>query len=110
MLFCLMRLLKQHPKKSQRDIARELGVSLGSVNYLLRALVEKGEVKVRNFATSPNKVGYAYVLTPTGLETRARLTVRFLRRKRAEYEALRAEIAALEDEVGDAADAKGTRA
>lgn len=98
--FRLMRLLEQYPEKSQRDIARELGVSLGAVNYMLRALIEKGEVKIRNFRASENKMGYAYVLTPRGLEARARLTLGFLRRKRAEYEALRAEIEALEADLG----------
>lgn len=99
--FRLLRLLEQYPEKSQRDISRELGVSLGAVNYMLRALVEKGEVKLRNFQASENKLRYAYVLTPSGIEAKARLTLGFLRRKRAEYEALRAEIEALEEDLGE---------
>lgn len=97
--FRLLRLLEQYPEKSQRDISRELGVSLGAVNYMLRALVEKGEVKIRNFQVSENKLRYAYILTPRGLDTKARLMVGFLRRKRAEYDVLRAEIEALEAEI-----------
>ena len=104
MRFRLLRLLEQHPEKSQRDISRELGVSLGAVNYMLRALVEKGEVKLRNFRASENKLRYAYVLTPRGIEAKARLTLGFLRRKRNEYEALREEIASLEAELDDAAE------
>ena len=99
--FRLLRLLEQYPEKSQRDISRELGVSLGAVNYMLRALVEKGEVKLRNFQASENKLRYANVLTPSGIEAKARLTLGFLRRKRAEYEALRAEIEALEEDLGE---------
>lgn len=90
---------------SQRDISSELGVSLGSINYCLRALAEKGQVKVRNFRASDNKLRYAYVLTPRGLEERARLTARFLRRKMAEYDALKAEIESLQKEMELGADA-----
>lgn len=99
--FRLMRLLEQYPEKSQRDISRELGVSLGAVNYMLRALVEKGEVKIRNFQASESKLRYAYVLTPSGIEAKARLTLGFLKRKRAEYEALREEIASLEGDLDE---------
>ena len=102
--FRLLRLLEQNPDLSQRDIARELGVSLGATNYVLRALVDKGQVKIRNFRASNNKLRYAYILTPKGLESRARLTAGFLRRKRKEYDALRAEIEALEEELSLGAD------
>lgn len=103
--FRLLRLLEQRPELSQRDIARELGVSLGATNYILRALVEKGQVKIRNFRASDNKLRYAYILTPTGFEAKARLTMGFLKRKHAEYEMLRAEIEALEAELDMGAEA-----
>jgi EPS-associated MarR family transcriptional regulator len=95
----LLRAIDAEPAASQRDLARRTGISLGAVNYCLRALGEKGLVKVRNFRASDNKLRYAYVLTPTGLEAKSRLTARFLRRKLAEYERLQAEIAALEAEL-----------
>ena len=96
----LLRALDAEPELSQRDLARRTGTSLGAVNYCLRALAQKGLVKVRNFRASDNKLRYAYVLTPQGVEAKTRLTVRFLKRKVAEYERLQAEIAALEEEVG----------
>ena len=76
-----------------------MGMSLGSINYVLRALVEKGQVKVRNFRASDNKLRYAYVLTPKGIETKAKLTTGFLMRKLREYEALKAEIETLRSEL-----------
>jgi EPS-associated MarR family transcriptional regulator len=88
----LMRLLQANPQMSQRDVARELGVSLGKVNYCLRALVKKGWVKASNFKNSQNKAAYMYLLTPRGLEQKASLTLRFLNVKLREYEALQAEI------------------
>jgi EPS-associated MarR family transcriptional regulator len=88
----LMRLLEANPEMSQRDVARELGVSLGKVNYCLRALVRKGWIKATNFKNSHNKAAYMYLLTPRGLERKASLTLRFLRTKVREYEALRTEI------------------
>lgn len=104
MRFRLLRLLEQRPDLSQRELASELGVSLGATNYVLRALVEKGLVKIRNFRSSDHKLRYAYILTPKGLEAKARLTGRFLRRKRAEYEALKHEIRSLEAELELGAD------
>jgi len=97
--FRLLRLLDDNPDLSQREIAEELGVSLGATNYVLKALVEKGQVKVRNFRASNNKLRYAYILTPSGIEAKARLTAGFLQRKYAEYEALKAEISALEADM-----------
>lgn len=97
--FRLLRLLDDNPDLSQREIAEELGVSLGATNYVLKALVEKGQVKVRNFRASKNKLRYAYILTPSGIEAKARLTSEFLQRKYAEYEALKAEISALEADI-----------
>jgi len=88
----VMRLLEANPKLSQRDLARELGISLGKVNYCLQALVRKGWVKATNFKNSHRKAAYMYLVTPHGLEEKARLTVRYLRIKVREYENLRAEI------------------
>lgn len=93
--FRVLRVLQDEPDLSQREMAVRLGVSLGAVNYCLRALTEKGQVKVRNFRSSDNKLRYAYILTPGGIAEKARLTGAFLARKVAEYEALRAEIEAL---------------
>lgn len=88
----VLRLLNANPGISQRDVARELGVSLGKVNYCVRALVQKGWVKVSNFRNSRNKKAYIYLLTPRGIEHKGRLTLQFLQRKVKEYEILRAEI------------------
>ena len=95
----VLRILQNRPYLSQRQIAVELGVSLGAVNYCLRALTEKGQVKVSNFRSSNNKLRYAYILTPRGVAEKARLTGTFLKRKMAEYEALKAEIEALRQDV-----------
>jgi EPS-associated MarR family transcriptional regulator len=96
----LMRMLQANPQMSQRDAARELGVSLGKVNYCLRALVRRGWVKASNFKNSQNKAAYMYLLTPRGLEQKASLTLRFLQVKLREYEALRAEIEQMRHESG----------
>ena len=88
----LMRLLEANPHLSQRDAARELGISLGKLNYCVQALISKGWVKVTRFKNSRNKIAYMYLLTPHGLEQKADLTLRFLQRRVLEYEALRAEI------------------
>ncbi|MDF0599278.1 MarR family EPS-associated transcriptional regulator [Psychromarinibacter sp. C21-152] len=95
----VMRMLEAQPDLSQREMSRALGISLGSVNYCLRALIDKGQVKVRNFRASNNKLRYAYILTPKGAAEKARLTAGFLRRKRAEYDRLREEIEALERDM-----------
>ena len=97
--FQILRLLHDNPSLSQRELSQRVGVSLGAVNYCLKALVERGLVKAGNFSASQNKIGYAYVLTPAGISEKARLTGRFLIRKKAEYEALRMEIDALSREV-----------
>ena len=86
---------------SQRQIADELGMSLGGVNYCLRALGEIGWIKVGNFAKSDHKLGYLYLLTPQGLKEKTKITASFLAKKRREYEALRIEIARLEVELSD---------
>ncbi len=101
MRFRVLRFLEENPQASQREIARALGVSLGGVNYCLRALVEKGHVKIRNFRAADNKLRYAYLLTPKGIAEKTRLAGRFLARKMAEYEALKVEIEALKREVDD---------
>ena len=88
----LMRLLEVKPDLSQRDAARELGVSLGKVNYCVQALVRKGWLKATRFKNSENKAAYLYLLTPRGLEQKASLTLEFLRIKTREYQILRAEI------------------
>ena len=94
----VLRILEQNPQVSQRELARELGVSLGKANYCLKALVEKGLVKASNFKNSDNKLAYFYVLTPSGIEAKAKISVRFLQRKIEEYEALGAEIEQLKKE------------
>lgn len=97
--FRLLRMLADHPEASQREIARELGFSLGKVNFCLKALVEKGLVKIANFGRSSNKQRYAYLLTARGAEDKARMTLRFLNRKLKEYEALESEIRQLQSEA-----------
>ncbi len=94
-----MSLLKDNPDLTQRELAQSLGISLGSVNYCLKALVDKGWVRVKNFAYSKNKFGYIYVLTPCGLAEKVTMTQRFLKRKMGEYDQLKAEIEALKSEV-----------
>jgi EPS-associated MarR family transcriptional regulator len=88
----LMRLLDANPQVSQREVARELGISLGRVNYCLRALIDKGWVKVSRFRGSTRKSAYAYLLTPRGVQEKARFTIRFLAAKTREYDSLRREI------------------
>ena len=95
----MLRRLKQSPEISQRTLAKELGISLGSINFCFQALVEKGWVKVQNFGQSSNKLGYVYLLTPTGVAEKSKLTTTFLRRKMAEYELLQQEIELLRTEM-----------
>ena len=97
----LLKYLADHPEASQRELARELGVSLGKVNYCLRALMEKGWVKARNFRNSQHKSGYLYILTPNGLEEKVNVTSAFLRRKLDEYDLLTKEIERLTREVSE---------
>ena len=95
----LLKLLAERPNASQREIAQALGVSLGKVNYCLRALARKGWIKAGNFRRSPRKAGYRYILTPRGVEAKVRLTYDFLRMRLREYEAIEAEIARLRSEI-----------
>lgn len=99
--FRVLKLLQDHPDLSQRELADKVGVSNGKLHYCLKALIEKGLVKLGNFAESKHRLRYAYLLTPAGVSQKAGMTSRFLRRKMAEYEALKAEIAALEAEVAE---------
>jgi EPS-associated MarR family transcriptional regulator len=95
----ILKKLQDDPQISQRDLARELGISLGRANYCLRALMEKGLIKANNFKNSRNKKAYVYYLTPQGMAEKARATSRFLERKVAEYEALQREIATLKQDM-----------
>ena len=99
--FRVLALLERNPDISQRDLAKALGISLGGVNYSLRALVEKGMVKAQNFSSSDKKLAYAYILTPKGLAEKSMLTARFLKRKMDEYEALKAEIESIQYSLCD---------
>ena len=98
----MLRLLEDNPELSTRELAGEMGISNGAAYYCLNALVEKGLVKLGNFKRAEHKGRYAYVLTPTGIAERAGLTKRFLARKMAEYEALKAEIDDLQADVSEA--------
>ena len=97
----LLRYLEEHPQASQRELALHLGVSVGKINYCLRALIEKGLLKMRNFRGSSRKLAYAYVLTPKGIDEKVDVTYRFLRRKIAEYDSISAEIERLTRELAD---------
>lgn len=102
----LLRLIEAKPSLTQRELAQEMGVSLGKVNYCVNALIEKGWIKARNFRNSNNKLAYAYLLTPGGIEQKAAITIDFLRRKVAEYESLKEEIDQLRREVDQRPEAK----
>ena len=95
----VIKLIEKDPEISQRELSKELGVSLGKVNYCLRALIDKGWVKARNFKNSQNRMAYRYLLTPHGVQEKAAITSQFLKRKLLEYESLRREIESLRCEV-----------
>lgn len=95
----ILKLLENNPTASQREIARELGVSLGRVNYCLQALIEKGLIKVNNFRKNESKRVYLYYLTPRGMQEKTKVTVRFLKAKLDEYESLKREVAQLQREA-----------
>jgi EPS-associated MarR family transcriptional regulator len=97
----LLRYLEDHPQVSQRELAAHLGISLGKANYCLKALIEKGLVKAKNFRNSDNKRAYLYILTPKGIERKASITGAFLQRKVQEYEDLKTEIQELQREVAN---------
>lgn len=99
----LLKVLEETPDVTQRELAARLGISLGKANYCLRALMGRGWVKMGNFRRNPNKMGYVYLLTPCGIEEKARFAVRFLRHKLNEFDVLKAEIERLQLEVENSA-------
>ena len=103
----VMRAVQANPGLSQRELARDLGVSLGATNYALKALIGQGLVKADNFVRADRKAGYLYVLTPAGMRTKARLARDFLERKREEHAALRREIELLSQEAAEAGETGG---
>lgn len=98
-LFWTLKVLQENPGVTQRVLAKEVGINVSTINFCLKALIEKGWIKIGNFSKNPDKLSYAYLLTPTGVAEKAVLTRRFLRRKMAEYEKLREEIEALQHEA-----------
>ena len=104
----ILRLLQENPEMSQRELAKAVGISTGSIHYVLTGLLDKGLIKLGNFSAAEDKRRYAYVLTPKGISAKAQLTRAFLVRKMAEYDALKAEIEAVQAEV-DADGARGNR-
>ena len=97
--YTLLKILKDNPEMTQRQLSRELGLSLGKTNYLIHALMGKGWVKLNNFKRSNNKLGYLYVITPKGIDEKAMLAKNFLERKSAEYYKLKNEIEILKSEL-----------
>ena len=90
--FNVLRKIQQKPESSQRELAEDLGFSLGKLNYCLKALKVKGLVKIKNFKKNPNKINYIYVLTPQGVSEKTKLTLNFMKRKMKEYDELKREI------------------
>ena len=97
--FRVLKIIDSSPQITQRELADELGVSLGKANYCLKSLIDKGWLKAQNFKNNRNKMAYAYLLTPAGIEEKSAMTIDFLRRKMDEYEALKQEIEQLKSEV-----------
>jgi EPS-associated MarR family transcriptional regulator len=95
----ILKLVEAKPEVSQRELARELGISLGKANFCLKALIEKGFLKATNFRNSQNKLAYMYLLTPNGLEEKSSITIKFLKAKMKEYELLQTEINLLMQEA-----------
>tara|TARA_B100001175_G_scaffold314786_1_gene324828 strand:+ start:192 stop:494 length:303 start_codon:yes stop_codon:yes gene_type:complete len=90
--FNVLRKINNRPDSTQRELAKELGFSLGKINYCLNALREKGLVKISNFSKNPNKFGYIYMLTPRGIKKKTQMTLNFMKRKMQEYDELKKEI------------------
>ena len=90
--FDLLRKIKERPASTQRELASELGFSLGKLNYCLKSLKKKGHIKLKNFQNNKNKINYAYILTPRGLAIKTKLTVNFMKRKMKEYDELSKEL------------------
>jgi EPS-associated MarR family transcriptional regulator len=97
----VLKHIESNPSITQRELAKELGVSVGKVNYCLKALIDKGWIKANNFKNSNKKLAYFYILTPSGLEQKAKITVNFLKRKINDYEELKKEIEVLKNEVNN---------
>ena len=97
--FRLLNTLEESPHMTQRDLAKKLGISLGGVNYCLKALIEVGHIKMNNFEKNPNKLNYLYLLTPSGIKERTDLTRDFLKRKMAEYHDLKKEIEIIQSKI-----------
>jgi EPS-associated MarR family transcriptional regulator len=106
----VLREITHTPETTQRELSSRLGISLGKVNFLVNALIQKGLLKAHNFKNSNNKKAYLYYLTPAGLEEKAKITYRFLKRKIKEYEQLEEQIRLLEKEVGEVGTSSGTEA
>ena len=90
--FNVLRKINKNPKSTQRELAEELGFSLGKLNYCLKALKNKGLIKIRNFEKNPNKLNYIYVITPKGIAEKTKLTVNFMKMKMQEYDELKNEL------------------
>ena len=90
--FAVLRKIQSRPESTQRELAKDLGFSLGKLNYCLKALKNKGLIKINNFSKNPNKINYIYVLTPKGIAEKTKLTINFMKRKMREYEDLKSEI------------------
>ena len=90
--FDVLRKIQKNPESTQRELAEELGFSLGKLNYCINALIQKGLVKIDNFKNNPNKIVYRYLLTPKGISLKTKLTVSFMKKKMAEYDELKREI------------------
>ena len=98
-MLMLLRIINTNPQMTQRELSSQLGLSLGKINFLIKAMIEKGFIKAANFKNSRHKIAYFYCLTPSGIEEKARITYRFLKRKMLEYEKLEVEILQLKKEV-----------
>ena len=94
----LLRRIEKNPQYTQRALSKDMGISLGKVNYCVKKIIEKGWVKASNFSKNPNKLNYTYLLTPSGIESKAKLTISFLHKKIEEYEELKSEISQLKED------------
>ena len=90
--FKVLRKIKQNPSSSQRELAEDIGFSLGKLNYCLKALRDKGLIKIKNFKYNPNKLNYVYILTPKGMSEKTKLTLNFMKKKMKEYDDLKKEL------------------
>jgi EPS-associated MarR family transcriptional regulator len=97
--FRVLNILEEHPNITQRELAGKLGISLGAVNYCLKALIQIGHIKAGNFHRNPNKISYLYLLTPEGISNKTKLATEFIKRKMTEYESLKKEIDAIQSKL-----------